>query len=308
MSNIKDTYLCIMLSELDLNPVSQPYRDAVINADLIDNIAHRVIEVARNSIVLRCCAKYGHITNDEIAYESDGAHTNLVSAIADYAMDFIYTLCGRPLPYPHRDIIEAIRVHDLPENIFGDQPDNEDMDRAEKLRQEARYWDKLFRMYPIQQALLVKNVKKILNEMECHSTDIGRIVYLSDKIAAIIATLCYDDLEVFSASFMDDANVSGAGREAMEICDEQALCGFQKQSDGTTVFKPQYLCSELWTIDYFVGRKLNSYDTTGFFTALLVMITLILKGNWYNWRYQEYWRDVNEQTPLDADVSHDVIS
>ena len=56
----------------------------------IRNTTIRLLEIAKNSTVLRCGLVLGNVTTDKIAYESDGAHTNLMRALVKYAMDFVY--------------------------------------------------------------------------------------------------------------------------------------------------------------------------------------------------------------------------
>ncbi|MBR2837089.1 hypothetical protein IKE79_01890 [Candidatus Saccharibacteria bacterium] len=46
--------------------------------------------------------------------------------------------------------------------------------------------------------------------------------------------------------------------------------------------------SEMWTTDFFRIRKIVNLDDSGFFTALLVMCTLLVHGHWYNWREADY--------------------
>ena len=280
----------IIRHEVDLRKIhfANEQNRIVLKPRYFEGVAWRIYEIAKNSTILRCCAKNGHLTDETIAYESDGAHTNLAMAIADYALDFIYTSKNEKLPYTHREVIEAVRLHDLHENETGDLPDNEDLDRIAKSKQEADYYAKYFRSYPGYGRTFIRNVKNILQEMEMKNTKIGRIIYLSDKIAAIIMALCYDSQMVYPISHPRDKDVSNKGREAMSICDTIILQTIKKEDDTEVNVRHGYLDSELWTIDFFKGRKLTAFDDTGFFTALLVMFTLVTKKRWYSWREKDY--------------------
>ena len=45
----------------------------------------------------------------------------------------------------------------------------------------------------------------------------------------------------------------------------------------------------MWAVDFFKMRKFNELDGSGFFTAIIVMYTLIVKGHWYTWREKDYF-------------------
>ena len=49
-----------------------------------------------------------------------------------------------------------------------------------------------------------------------------------------------------------------------------------------------YKASEMWTIDHLKIRELIRLDDDGFFTALIVMYTLMVNGKWYSWREKDY--------------------
>ena len=46
--------------------------------------------------------------------------------------------------------------------------------------------------------------------------------------------------------------------------------------------------SEMWTISFFKLKNNILFDRTGYFTALIVMMTLDVNGKWYDWRTKEY--------------------
>lgn len=49
-----------------------------------------------------------------------------------------------------------------------------------------------------------------------------------------------------------------------------------------------YKASEMWTIDYLKIRKIVDLDTSFFFTAIVVMATLLVNKKWYDWREKDY--------------------
>lgn len=54
-------------------------------------------------------------------------------------------------------------------------------------------------------------------------------------------------------------------------------------------WRRKFFASEMWAIDYFKERGIINYDETGYFTSLVVMVTLMMNnGKWYQWREQDY--------------------
>lgn len=271
---IYSEYLRIIHKELALkmNPHQQQYTVQLSDASYFANVSRRVLEVAKNSTVLRCCGKMGHLTLDHIAYESTGAHTNLVREIADCCLDFCYGWGQNTPNYSRYELAKAILWHDLPENETGDLPDNGNRDEDAKLAEEQNYFEDYASLHsPVNSC---DKIKCLLQEKDSKATAEGRIVYLADKLAAIIAVLAYDDLELYPHAFPADPDISEINLAEMKLC--------QAREDGS------YLLSELWTNDILFARELNKYDDSAFFTALLVMITLLVHGKWYVWREEQY--------------------
>ena len=240
----------------------------------IKGTALRLLEIAKNSTVLRCGNVLGHLTNDTIAYESDGAHTNLVRAMVKYAMDFIYGWGANSPNFYREEIDEAALIHDLPENITGDIPDNRNRDEAKKVQTESAYIEEFMKKAKPRKPMHAHQVKKLLRQMEDKSTTEGRILYCADKLSAIIMMLVLDHLELFPYAFPGEKSISKISDEELSFC--------TKRLDGSV------LLSDAWTIDFLHGRKLNQYDDYSFFTAILIMTTLLVKGEWYDWRYKQY--------------------
>ena len=94
----------------------------------------------------------GHTVSRPLAFESDGAHANLMAEIVGHALLACYgpdfgepdgthprTVDG----YSYRDIMRAIRYHDCPENLYGDVSDNGSRDESVKRQYESDYFCEL---------------------------------------------------------------------------------------------------------------------------------------------------------------------
>ena len=239
-------------------------------------MTYQILEYGHSSLVPRSYNNIYNLTEDKIAYESVGAHTNFMKNIVDLVIKLgwgsaIYeTVEG----YHYCEIMEAISRHDLPENVIGDIPDNGDRDEAAKSKKEHEFWQD-FRKYSFFNEFRYEDrIQNLLDEMEQKSTIIGRILYLADKIAADLITLCYDAIGTPPMMSIDSDKVSVFDLDAMMHCDYRDG-GYRK-------------ASEMWTYSYFENRGNIKYDDTGFFTAIIVIATLMVNGKWYNWRESKY--------------------
>ena len=262
--------------------------DVMKNAEDIYHAVWRIFETTRASFVPRSYNLSYNLTDSNIVYESVAAHTNMVIAIATEALDFLYdgdfgilikkgrgkTVDG----YSYREIMEAIRLHDLPENITGDLPDNGGRDEDEKRFQEAKYLKDYLDTYPDMANTTRSSALDLLGHMDNRDTATGKLIYLSDKVAALMVTLCLDYLEKPPMISKDSIYASERDHQEMEMCDF---------SLDQHVFK----ASEMWAIDFFVIRELVKFDEDFFFTALIVMATLMVNDKWYSWREKMYKND-----------------
>ena len=243
----------------------------------IEGITCQVAEATKSSLVLRSYAgRYG-LTNSNVAFESVGAHTNLVSILVDRMLSFHHDLdTDAPIDgYTYREIMEAVRLHDLPENEFGDISDNGSFDATLKQQREKQYYQDIFNChYQDREEKFKTNVMKLLDEMDNQSSFLGRAIYCADKTAAIMITLQYDEVGFPPSLRIDDETASTRDREEMELCD----------------FRYHDTCraSEMWTVDWFKSRRLVDFDTTGFYTAVIIMRTLQVNDRWYHWREKDY--------------------
>ena len=273
-------YRDIILKELQFNLYTRNgnFSKALLNQKYIEGIARAIFEHAKLSLEPRFCVKAGHISNSDFVPESVGAHTNLVMAIALHAIDHIYLTENVHIPYSTKDIAYAIMAHDLPENVTGDTPDNSERDEAKKRREEEAYFEHYKSFQHVTSFTQFEKSYAILHSMEEKDTTLGRILYLADKLSAIISTLCYDKKKVYHIAFPEDSGLSKQCVRNMKLCE------YPIQDEE----RIGYLLSELWTIDYLRDRKMYQYDETGFFTAILVITTLFVRGKWYKWREMDY--------------------
>lgn len=263
-----------------------PEAENLINSGAeIYKIAKQVLYTAKISTIPRSYIdRYGLDTN-QVSYESVGAHTNLASAIADKALSYYYPDFGNPNSsfirtidgYSYREIMETIRIHDLPETKLGDLPDNGSIDRTSKSIAERAFMEDYNEFYPAHETVLGEKALELFYKMENskESNSTSKLLHLSDKISAVIITLQYDRIKHSPVIHEEDKAASKRDQFAMLMCDWSEK-GYHK-------------ASEMWTIDFLHIRELNKLDETGFFTALLVMITLIVNnGKWYEWREKDY--------------------
>ena len=262
--------------EMDMISVA---RNGVVRHDYMifqplqmENIACRLLEVAKNSTVLRCGNNMAGLTNDKMAYESDGAHANLMRATMDCALDYYFGWGAPTLRYERRVINEAILLHDLPENVTGDTPDNRARDENKKRIREKLYLEEFFTKYSLFDQ--TRRVEQLLIEMEEKSSLEGRMLYLADKLSAITMMLCYDAAGLNPRIDPNDPLLGRITKAERDLC--------TRLPDG------KILLSELWTVDFLRGREHYKLDDTGYFTRLLVMQTLLTHKRWYKWRKAQY--------------------
>ena len=242
----------------------------------IYNIAWRAMEAADLALLQRSYIERYHLAQEQVAWASVAAHTYIMETVLDSAINFCcdedatYYTFG----YSYRVLMEAARRHDLPELETGDIPDNGDRDDVAKNEEEREYHVRYRCLAPPREKEFEEKVKEVLAQMAAQSSLAGRLLYLADKISAIPETLAYDMAGLSPVKYWNDDDISNHDREIMSFC----TC------HGTGAYK----ASEVWTASY-IKRGLTKMDDTGFFTAMMVMITLIAnKGEWYGWREKDY--------------------
>lgn len=238
------------------------------------DITYRILEIAYNSTIIRVGNSVGHLTKSLLAYESDSAHTNLVRSLVKYALDCKFGWNISSPRYDRSEIDEAILLHDLPENETGDIPDNRNRNEAKKLAQENAYFENILATYKPSYKYHSEKITRLLHEMQEKSTVEGRLLYVADKASAIIMMLTYDRIGLYPYVYPNEPTVSKIDPSELAMCSKLANGGIK--------------LSELWTVDYLFGRNIAQFDESGFFTAIIVMATLIVHGEWYDWREKQY--------------------
>lgn len=232
-------------------------------------------QIVESSSVLRSYNNRYGLTRDKCAYESVAAHTNLCMTILDRCLSYMYGPdMDLPDMYTYRELMEALRRHDLPENIIGDIPDNGEAENSGKRATEITYFNAFASYSPLREHFFEENVNRLLTEMEDKSSFFGRMLYVTDKISALFITLWHDSVGRHPLMHPKSRKISGRDFAEMQICDDKV--------NGC------YRASEMWAIDYFKMRELEQYDDTGYFTALIVAYTLAVNGHWYIWRDHDY--------------------
>lgn len=282
-------YQEVMENEIKIRPRHNPNAAFGTKASILMCAAEffylvaRIYEYARSSFVSRSYNSIYNLYSKDFVYESVAAHTNLVASVMTAALDFRYgygfgtesqldfrTDDG----YSYREIMETVRLHDLAENETGDSPDNGTRNEDEKKRLELHYLKGFLNSYAASEERLKDKVFNLFQGMQEQSSDTGKMLYLADKVSALIVTISLDYLQHPPLILENSPYASDRDREEMKKCDFS--CGHA------------YKASEMWAIDFFLMRKLVDLDTDFFFTALIVMITLIVNGQWYSWREANY--------------------
>ena len=251
------------------------------DVDEAANLTALISEFAQSTTVPRAYnGRYG-LDDHSVALESVAAHTNLVQAFANLVLTYIYgyDFTKTDDGFTYREIMEALRIHDLPENVFGDKCDNGAIDEKKKRRQEANYLNKFFNLYPQTcqpdaRNTFIEHSQSLFKEMRPDGCPTGQLLYLIDKASAILITLWLDQIQYSPMIHESAEDLSERDREEMSLCDwrENGYCR----------------ASEMWTVDAFHIRKFMDADYTGIITAVIVMTTLQTNGKWYDWRWRDY--------------------
>lgn len=256
-----------------------------MSAEEILGVTNQLRSIARSSTVLRACGTRYGLTKDKIAFESVGAHTNLMSAIVDrvlslqYGSNFSQTEDG----FTYRDIMEVARRHDLPENVIGDIPDNGNRNNGKLALEERSFWKEFAENSPARERGFEERVKKLQDLMNLKKSFSGKLLYAADKASATIQVFEYDSMDYIPYITTAREDLSENELNAMKICDYRI--------SAPRLMSPPpagFMASELWMIDYFKGRELYRNDTTGLITAILIMDAIIINGKWYDWRKEDY--------------------
>lgn len=276
---------CILISDADninsSKSLRNPY-DMVERSLRTYRIIWRLFKICRMSFVSRSYNTIYGLTSKDRMYESVGGHVTLATNILKEAIFYHFDDgSGKPSVflkkkmkgYSYHELMEVMNLHDLAEILYGDIPDNGERDEKEKNLHEYGYIKDYVNTFS--DAAYSRNVMMLFESMQKQDSTLGKLLFLSDKIAAIIVTLCLDLMG--DSPLMDKNSPYASERDLseMQTCDFSTNDGF-------------YRASEMWTIDYFRERRICELDTSGFFTGLILMATLMVHGKWYNWRISDY--------------------
>lgn len=248
------------------------------NAGEFLNITSQILEIGYLALVPRIYITRYNMAKDYSAFESVSAHTLLVQTMVDRALALKYSPGFKRTTdrFSYREIMEAIRRHDLPEIVIGDQSDNGTRDDKGLAKEEHQYWRFFSKLSPKREMDFEKKVNSLLLDMQKQHSTTGRMLYTADKAALIIMALCCDYKKIGPTMHLNDLTASANEIADMHTCDNCNKSGY-------------FNGSEMWTVDFLRTRKLYQYDDNGFFTALIVMATLATHHNkWYHWREQDY--------------------
>ncbi len=273
-------------------------------------LAQRVLEFAKSSFVPRGYNEPYGLSSADFFFESVGGHTNLVSEITSSALDFTYSenfgnsfalssFMTRTIDgYSYREVLEVARLHDLAENETGDSPDHGNRDEDLKMAMEFDYVERHLGTYPDSQRGFTERVLRLFSEMQMLTSPTGILLYLADKVAALIVTLALDlaerervrEVERILAEEKEVPPELLKPRSPMISGDDPYLTEQDIREIRTCdkSFNGKYRASEMWTIDYFVTREISKLDKDMFFTALIVATTLVVNDVWYGWREMDY--------------------
>lgn len=115
---------------------------------------------------------------------------------------------------------------------------------------------------------------ELLKDIRPDGSLIGQMLYLSSKTAVIITALIYDSRNLSVKMSIEQCAAFSQGYFGITRCD------FHKDN--------YYKSSEVRTMDFFEIRQLTKCDHTGYFTAIIIMATLIVNNTWYAWRKIAY--------------------
>ena len=149
----------------------------IVNAKEMWGTTLQILEYTKANTVLRSYNWNYGLTDPEArtTLESDGGHTNLMSAIVDRALVYRYGTHLRFTEdgYTYREIMEAVRRHDLPENETGDIPDDGARDEVAKSESDTAYQLKFSRLSPSRELESEKRIRCLLAEMDGQSSPTG---------------------------------------------------------------------------------------------------------------------------------------
>ena len=159
-------------------------------------------QIVESSSVLRSYNNRYGLTRDKCAYESVAAHTNLCMTILDRCLSYMYGPdMDLPDVYTYRELMEALRRHDLPENIIGDIPDNGEAENSGKRATEITYFNAFASYSPLREHFFEENVNRLLPLMHPKSRKISGRDFAEMQICDDKVNGCYRASEMWAIDY-----------------------------------------------------------------------------------------------------------
>lgn len=254
-----------------------------VSAEELYGTMLQLSQIAYSTLISRSYNLRYNLTNCPDTFESVASHSFLIESMMDSALSFLYgpNFTQTTDGFTYREIMQAIRRHDLPEIYTADIPDNGDRNDQALAKTEDLYWRQYSHDSPSRECKTDQNVKYLLEDSRSNfSTTTGRQIHAADKASAIFAALCFEE-KGFTPWMVEDDTLASA-REASIM----KKCSRGKFDHLTVVWlleaRYQRYASEMWTIDFF-DREFHKMDYGHYFTALIIMKTIAVTGKWYDY-------------------------
>lgn len=260
--------------------INKEQLDVSVSADELYGTMLQLSEIAYSTLVPRSYNLRYNLTIHPDTFESVASHTFLMENMMDSALAFLYnpnmlhTMGG----FTYREIMQAVRRHDLPENVITDIPDNGNRNDRSLALQEDRYWSIFSKESPSKKTYPEDKIMSLLKDSRsCFKTTIGKMIHAADKAAAIFACLCFEEKGHAPIMVIDDSNASQTEYRLMQKCERR-------------LGESYCYASEMW-LKFFFHRGTHVLDQGKYFTALLVMKTIAVTGKWYNHKQTDFLLD-----------------
>ena len=245
-----------------------------VSADELYGIMLQLSEIAYSILVPRSYSTRYNLTTHSDVFESVASHSFFLENLVDNALTFLYgpdfnhTLDG----FTYREVLQAVRRHDLPENVITDIPDNGNRNDEFLAWQENYYWSEFAKESPRRETDTEDRVMFLLKDSRFgFTTTTGSMIHAADKASAIFVNLCLEEKGCPPIMATDDPQASKIEYDIMQKCERHL------HKDN----KRYCFASEMWT-KFFFQHNNHKLDYGKYFTALLIMKTIAVTGKWYD--------------------------
>ena len=199
---------------------------------------------------------------DRMRSESDLEHAaGLTALVMSFSMWY-------PELIPAEDrltFMQTAMIHDLGEIATGDIPDNGTRDAAAKDRAELEVMNSFAELLP---AAEIKDTLALFTEFQQRSTRRGKILYLADKLEAVLQTFFYEA----------EGRVGWLGLEPSYRPSDRDIEYSDATKDSTT--------ASTWSYHFYqITRELSAEDSeiVDPFIEVLAEAALSVRGKWFDW-------------------------